>query len=159
MSAVALAGCALGFSTGPGAADWQYTQWGMTIDQVRSASSGVAQPNPDRSLDVGGLKAALMAPYQGGPMSFTAMFLFDATGRLKVVTLNPAGAIACPMVVQELDANHGAPEARDDMGHAKTLRWDDVDNDNLIVYVDLGQGNCTIQYSPLPATRPDGKGL
>ena len=105
------------------------------------------------------LKALLTAPYQGSALPYTAVFLFDATDRLKVVTLNPVGGIACPVIVQALGANHGRPEGAADMDSARTLRWDDVENDNLIVYLDLGEGNCTVQFSKLPPTTPDGKNL
>ncbi len=159
IAASALALSALACSALPAAADWQYTQWGMTPGQVRAASNDVAQPNPDRKLDADGLKADLTAPYQGAAIPFTAVFLFDAPGKLQVVTLNPVGGIACPVIVQALAANHGPPEGKADMVQARTLRWDDTDNDNLVVYLDLGQGNCAIQYSKLPLTQPDGKGL
>ena len=159
-AASALAASVLAGSVVPACADWQYTQWGMTPDQVTAASSAAAQPNPDRKLDAdGGLKAALTAPYQGAAIPFTAVFLFDAQNRLQVVNLNPVGGIACPVIVQALVVNHGAPENHADPLQAKALRWHDGDNDNLVVYADLGGGNCTIQYSRLPPTRPDGKGL
>ena len=159
MTASALAAAVLVGAAVPAAANWQYTQWGMTPAQVVAASNDVAQPNSDRKLDAGSLKAALTAPYQGAAIPFTAVFQFDGSNKLQVVTLNPVGGIACPVIVQALGANHGAPEGKADMVEAKTLRWDDAENDNLIVYLDLGQGNCTIQYSKLPLTRPDGKGL
>ena len=159
MVASALAASALACSSVPAAADWQYTQWGMTLDQVRAASGDAARPNPDRALDAGSLKAALTAPYQGASLPFTAVFYFDPAGRLKLVALNPVGEIACPVIVQALGANHGMPEGEADMVHATTLRWDDVENDNLIVYQDLGHGNCTIQFSRLPPTSPNGKSL
>ena len=156
---LALATSALAFSALPAAANWQYTQWGMTPDEVRAASSAVAHPNLDRALDAEDLRAALTAPYQGAAIPFTAVFLFDPENKLQTVTLDPVGGIACPVIVQALSANHGAPEGMADMVEAKTLRWDDVPHDNLVVYVDLGQGNCAIQYSKLPPTRPDGKSL
>jgi hypothetical protein len=150
----ALVACVL-----PAAADWQYTQWNMTPDQVQAASDGVAQPNPDRRLDADGLSAALTAFYQGESIPFTATFLFNAQDRLRYVTLSPVDRISCPLVVQTLAAHYGPPEGKADMVHAKTMRWDDTENDNLVVYLDLGDGDCTIQYSKLPPTRPDGKGL
>lgn len=158
-AASALAVCGWAGSALPAAANWQYTQWGMTPDQVKAASDDVTQPNPDRTLDAAGLRAALTAPYQGAAIPFTAVFLFDASGKLQVVTLKPVGGIACPVIVRALGANHGDPEGKADIVQARTLRWDDVDADNMIVYVDLGQGHCTVQYSKLPLTRPDGKGL
>ena len=159
IAAMTLAIGASGCLATPAAADWQYTQWGMTADEVQAASEGVARPNLDRTFDAGGLKAELTAPYQGEQVLFTAVFLFDETEKLRVVTLKPAGEAACPAIVHMLRSSHGMPEGRADLGHARALHWDDTDNDNLIVYADLGHSDCTIQYSELPPTRPDGKGL
>ena len=143
----------------PARANWQYTQWGMSPDQVKLASDGTARDNGDRKLDADGVKATLTAPYEGAALPFTAVFLFDARDRLEYVTLNPIGQISCPVVLQALSANHGTPTGTDDMVHASTRRWDDVENDNLVVFLDLGQGNCSIQYSKLPNTQPRGRSL
>ncbi len=155
----ALAALALAWSDGPAAADWQYTQWGMSPAEVKAASNDEARDNADRTLDAEGVEARLTVPFQGETLPFTAVFLFDAQDKLRYVTLNPVGQIACPVVVQALAAHYGRPEGKVDMIHATTMRWDDVTNDNLVVYLDLGHGNCTIQYSKLPPTRPDGKSL
>ena len=150
---------ALAAGSGPASADWQYTQWGMTPDQVKAASGEVAQDNPDRRLDADGFSAKLTAAFKGEAIPFTAVFLFNAQDRLRYVTLSPVDRISCPLIVDTLAAHYGPPEGRADMVHARTMRWDDVANDNLVVYLDLGGGDCTIQYSKLPPTRPDGKGL
>ena len=150
---------ALTASVLPAAADWQYTQWGMSPAQVKAASGEVAQDNADRRLDADGLSAALTAFYQGESIPFTATFLFNAQDKLHYVTLSPVDRISCPLIVQTLAAHYGPPKGRADMVHARTMRWDDTENDNLVVYLDLGGGDCTIQYSKLPPTRPDGKGL
>lgn len=150
---------ALAASVLPAAADWQYTQWGMTPAQVKAASGEVAQANPDRRLDADGLSAALTASYQGESIPFTAAFLFNRQDMLRYVTLSPVDRISCPLIVETLAAHYGPPEGKADMVHARTMRWDDAVNDNLVVYLDLGGGSCTIQYSKLPPTRPDGKGL
>ena len=163
-AAPALAACALAFgtlagSTGPAAADWQYTQWGMTPDQVAAASNATARPNLDRRLDADGLRAALTVPYEGTAIPYTAVFLFDAENKLQTVTLNPVGGIAGPVIVQAQAAHPGLPEGKVDLLKSKTLRWDDIEDDNLVVYADLGGNACNIQYSRLPPTKPDGRGL
>lgn len=150
---------ALAVSVLPAAADWQYTRWGMTPEQVKEASNGAAQDNSDHKLDASGVNARLTAPYQGVSLPFTAVFLFGERDLLKYVTLKPVGKIACPVIVDALAANYGKPEGEADMVHATTMRWDDLNNDNLVVYLDLGHGDCTIQYSKLPPTSPDGKAL
>lgn len=155
----ALAGSTLALSVAPAAADWQYAQWGMNPDQVVAASNEAAQPSLDRSLDIGDLRAALTAPYRIGSVPLMAVFLFDPKSKLQVVTLKPGSGDLCPKIVETLGAHHGTPDRADDMVQARTLRWDDTDDDNLIVYADLGRGDCTVQYSKLPPTRPDGKGL
>ena len=155
----AMAAAALAASIVPAAADWQYTRWGMDPAQVKAASGDVARDNPDRRLDAPGFTADLVSPYEGATLPFTAVFLFDAARKLGYVTLKPLGQIACPVIVEALVTNHGPPMGQVDLGHATTMRWDDLDADNLIVYSDLGQGNCTVQYSKLPPTRPNGKGL
>ncbi len=143
----------------PAAADWQYTQWGMTPDEVVAAADGAAHPNTDRNLDADGLRAELVAPWQGETVAFTAVFIFNARDKLHYVTLNPIGAMSCPAVSQTLLAHYGPPGSKARMGPAAIMRWDDVAGDNLVVYLDLGLGNCTVQYSKLPPTRPSGKGL
>ena len=159
--ALAAAAAILGVLSGaaPALADWDYTQWGMTAPAHRAASSGAAQDNADRSLDAAGLKAKLVAPYQGATLSFTAVFLFDEAGRLRYVSLDPVSQTACAAMMQDLAARYGVPESAADMIDARTMRWDDVTDDNLVLFLDLGQGHCDVQYSKLPATRPSGKGL
>ncbi|MCC6271672.1 MAG: hypothetical protein IT190_10375, partial [Microbacteriaceae bacterium] len=60
-------------------ADWQYTKWGMTIDQVVAASKGkmlrcgTACDKQRTETDT----ALLYAPYQSGEFEFTAFAYFN----------------------------------------------------------------------------------
>lgn len=155
----AAAGLGLLFGAAPAMADWDYTQWGMTAAEVKAASEGVAQDNTDRSLDADGLKAELVAPFQGETLAFKAVFLFDDAHRLRYVSLGSEGQAACAATMQHLAMRYGTPEGVADMVDARTMRWDDVTDDNLVDFLDLGQGHCSVQFSKLPATRPSGKGL
>ncbi len=149
----------LGCWATPAAADWQYSQWGMSPAEVEAASGGGAKPNDDRGLDAEGLRAELAAPYTAGSVPFTAVFRFDAEDALDDVALIPAGPVSCPVVRTTLIAHHGTPEGQADPRSAPTLRWHDLDADNLVVFADFGDGHCSIQYSKLPNTRPNGGGL
>ena len=149
----------LGCWATPAAADWQYSQWGMSPAQVAAASGGVAKPNDDRGLDAEGLRAELLAPYLAGSLPFTAVFRFDAEDALDDVALVPAGAANCSVIRAALVDHHGAPEGQADPRSAATMRWHDLDANNLVVFLDLGDGHCSIQYSKLPNTRPNGGGL
>jgi hypothetical protein len=65
--------------TAPAArADWQYTHWGMTPDQVVAASRGTAKllPAKDRPRLPPMLTAATGA-YQDGPLQLRVTFSFD----------------------------------------------------------------------------------
>ncbi len=149
----------LGCWATPAAADWQYAQWGMSPAEVGAASGGVARPNGDRDLDAEGLRAELVAPYTTGSLPFTAVFRFDAEDALDDVALIPTGPPNCPVVRAALVTHHGTPEGKADAQSAATLRWHDLDANNLVVFLDLGDGHCSIQYSKLPNTRPNGGGL
>jgi hypothetical protein len=67
--------------TAPSLADWQYTRWGMTADEVRTASGGTAAtpPKPGHGWEDETTEGLLSAPYQAGRFSFTAEFLFSKT--------------------------------------------------------------------------------
>ncbi len=140
----------------PAFADWQYTQWGMSPADVQAASNGTAVVNQDRTLDAAGLMAGLTAFYRGDKRPFTAVFLFDSAGKLFAVTLNPTDRISCEPIRQSLDEHYGAPASVDQHKFGQTARWNDVEGDNVVVFLDLGQGNCSIQYSSLPPTHQDG---
>ncbi len=153
--ATALVVAVLGMAT-PAWADWQYTQWGMSQAEVQAASNGTAVVNQDRTLDALDLKAGLTAFYRGDKRPFTAVFLFDLAGQLATVTLNPTDRISCDPIRHSLDAHYGTPAAVDQQKYGATARWNDVEGDNVVVFLDLGHGNCSIQYSSLPPTRQDG---
>ena len=68
-------------------ADWEYTKWGMTPQQVVSASKNLAKEGSDLRPDSDGNVTKLVAPYQSGKFSFKAQFGFDAADRLSSVTL------------------------------------------------------------------------
>src|SRR5580698_11415147 len=68
-------------------ADWKYTKWGMTPQQVVSASNHLARENSDLRPDSDGNVSKLVAPYQSGKFPFEAQFGFDAADKLASVTL------------------------------------------------------------------------
>ena len=137
------------------AADWRYTQWGMSPAEVKTASDRAAVDNPDRSLDADGLKAELVGPYQGGGVPFTAVFLFGLRDRLAAVTLNPRDLSACERLPALLQAHYGPPVSREGVDKAVTARWNDYANNNAVNFLDLGDGGCSIQYSRLRDAQTD----
>lgn len=63
----------------PTAADWQYTKWGMTVEEVRAASNGiaVASAKPISGFEDETTESLLTSPYNAGRFTFTAQFLFS----------------------------------------------------------------------------------
>lgn len=63
----------------PSFADWQYTRWGMTVEEVRSASKGTATApaKPGKGFEGDATEGLLTAPYQAGRFSFEAEFHFS----------------------------------------------------------------------------------
>lgn len=81
--ALALACCGVSAAK----ADWEYTKWGMSPQDVLNASNGAAKASSDPRPDSSGNVTKLVAPYQSGKLSFEAQFAFDAADKLASVTL------------------------------------------------------------------------
>ena len=159
LTLAALAAAGTTVSSNSADANWQYTQWNMTPAEVKKVSENRAQDNNDRTLDAENRTAKLTAAYQGEAISFKAVFLFNDENELKAVTLTPSKRDDCPLVLSRLVDHYGQPKANSVMGHADIARWDDFANSNLVVYLKLEKEGCTIQYSKLPPTHPDGNNL
>lgn len=148
--------------------DWEYTKWGMTPQQVVSASKNLATEASDLRPDSDGNVTKLVAPYQSGKFSFEAQFGFDATDRLASVTLvlndkaagmdMGAGAGAdtnmdhgvCYDLLVSVNTAYGPPQGG---GSAHMLygieTWQDQKNKNNVTYTVLDGVGCYVQYSAI----------
>jgi hypothetical protein len=76
----------------PAKANWAYTQWGMTPEQVAAASSGAVQvlPSSQRTRnDVDRWEMAAKGTYKDGSLTMDAGFTFDTQhGGLTCVMYN-----------------------------------------------------------------------
>lgn len=131
----------------PARADWQYTHWGMSVDEVVKASKGAAVPlesGDAQHVRPGvGAEARLKAPYKAGEYQFRAFFYFDGAGKLTLVDvssddLDPYGASRA--IVAELRAKYGPP-LRDRPGW---IEWQD--SGNAIEYRDVNGKLPAITY-------------
>lgn len=87
--------CAVAAGSWPGvaAADWEYTRWGMTPQQVVDASAGSAAPiateeSEGKKLVPEGTPPALKSAWRTGDFRFTAYFYFDDSDALTRVILD-----------------------------------------------------------------------
>jgi hypothetical protein len=110
-----LIGClaALGMlcpGAGTARADWEYTAWGMTAEEVLDASHGQAIPSFDRERDWEPFRAELKAPYAWHGFAFTAYFLFGPRDRqLSYVSLVMDHPQQCPRLNTLLRQIYGMP--------------------------------------------------
>ena len=146
--------------------DWEYTKWGMTPQQVVSASKNLATEASDLRPDSDGNVTKLVAPYQSGKFSFEAQFGFDVTDRLASVTLvlndKSAGMDmdmgadtnmdqgVCYDLLVSVNTAYGPPQGG---GTADMLyrieTWQDQKNKNNVKYTVLDGTGCYVQYSAI----------
>jgi hypothetical protein len=158
-------------------ADWEYTKWGMTPQQVVSAAKNRTRKSSDLHPDSDGNVTKLVAPYQSGKFSFEAQFGFDAADRLSSVTLvlnDKSTDMHMDMdsmemddksmqmdmdqgICHDLDLNlnttYGPPPYHGASHLYAIEKWQDQKNKNNVDYHALYQVGCYVQYS---AIKPAG---
>jgi hypothetical protein len=141
---------ASGFAA-PAAADWQYTRWGMSPEQVVAASRGAVQLGPPPSgKSYENLTGRARGVYTEAGASFDAYFHFDAEARLARVALERTGGTECAPLHNRLLAELGRPATSTRQPFATIDQWRDRARGNLVGYVLVGQLPCTITYSRVP---------
>jgi hypothetical protein len=149
-------------------ADWKYTKWGMSPQQVVSASTNLAREGSDSRPDSDGNVSKLVAPYQSGKFIFEAQFGFDAADRLSSVTLvlNDKSASMhmgadmkmdqgeCHDLQVSVNAEYGPPQGGGTADMLYSIEtWQDQKNKNSVKYTVLYGTGCFVQYS---AIKPAG---
>jgi hypothetical protein len=150
--------------------DWEYTKWGMTPQQVVSASKNLATEASDLRPDSDGNVTKLIAPYQSGKFSFEAQFGFDATDRLASVTLvlndKSAGMDmgadtnmdhgVCYDLLVSVNTAYGPPQGGGSVHMQYSIEtWQDQKNKNNVTYTVLDEVGCYVQYSAIKSTAAD----
>jgi hypothetical protein len=159
-------------------ADWEYTKWGMTPQQVVSASKNLAKEGADLHPDSDGNVTKLVAPYQSGKFSFEAQFGFDAADRLSSVTLvlndkstdmdmdsmemdhksmhmdmdhmrKDMDRGICHDLDLSLNTTYGPPPYHGASHLYAIEKWQDEKNKNSVDYHALYQVGCYVQYSAI----------
>lgn len=134
-------------------ADWQYTFWGMTPDQVIEASGGLAQrpASPDSIEDES--TELLRAPYQAAGMEFDARFFFsNDTEKLNLVKLDLRSAEKCPVLFGQLSSRYGQPLTESESAIIALQTWRDLEAGNFVSVLQIGKNppsSCSINYKEL----------
>lgn len=137
-------------------ADWQYTKWGMTQEQVRAAGTSVKE-GTDRS-DRTTLDFALEAPYVAAGHEFRAAFGFDRqSGTLSAVVLHPTNDSECLTIRGDITSKYGDPFSEDRNQVAATKIWKDAKERNRVEFTEIPMVNsCSITYKPIDVDANNG---
>ena len=143
-------------------ADWRYTTWRMTPQEVVEASSGEAELLDSPVSTPSGLTKAAVGRYETGPFGFEVSFLFrtvDEALELERVSLFLLDNSAASRLYQSLVDSYGEPETSEirpiQDGVSQTAQWKDPDSSNLISYFGIGD-YYAVEYAPI---RPAGDGF
>jgi hypothetical protein len=174
LSGIALALACCGASAAK--ADWEYTKWGMSPEQVASAAKNLTRASSDLRPDSDGNVTRLVAPYHDGKFSFEAQFGFNAADRLSSVTLVLEDKTAgmgmgmdmgmstdmgadmnidqggCHDLLVSVKTKFGPPQG----GRSAHMQyiietWQDRKNKNNVTYTVLDRVGCYVQYSAIKA--------
>jgi hypothetical protein len=123
----------LTIAAAPASADWEYTRWGMTAEQVIKASGGRAHAMPAsrRYGDNAGQFEITVEASDPGPPRTTIGFQFGLpSGGLQCVLINAMGNDADSLIAQ-FQQRYGAPDSDDSLGPTRMLEWHKADTIEL----------------------------
>ncbi len=145
-------------------ADWQYTKWGMTAEQVQSAAKGKLTPVAGQDVCPACRSVPLLVgDYVAAGQQFRVRFEFADGKSLAKVALSipaPRQTWGCNDLFDSLNLKYGAPSWIAPLtgdGSLPNARWLDSHDHNTVLFNDVSTqiGMCEIQYSPFVT----GKGL
>ncbi|HZP98889.1 MAG TPA: hypothetical protein VFB13_05075 [Reyranella sp.] len=145
-------------------ADWQYTKWGMTPEEVVAASDGkikmLEKPRPAAPGEV----ALVEGRYESGDLKFSATFVFrDAEKKsltLVSLALLDSEKLTCAGVHEALFAKYGEPGhvISDRSTFTRQLFWQDrPTNLSIELFRTIKDILCLVSYRPL--TTINNRGL
>lgn len=136
--------------TTPAKADWQYTHWGMTPDQVAKASGGnvsVGSGTPGDKYE--GADIGAVGTYTSGEHQYDAVFYFK-NDRLIDIHLKLKNATKKQWLVlkNSLDDLYGKPFKEIQYLMSLTTYHDKSKNNRVDLFM-IGDDSVTLEYRPL----------
>ena len=115
-------------------ADWQYTKWGMSVEQAARASDGQlrAPTAPERSAQVvNGVAPGLVGTYRSATFNFKCALYFTSTNLgLGRVTLTAMDYQQSRTIIESLRGLYGEPIEFSHGRFGDKFRWRDDPHDN-----------------------------
>lgn len=130
-------------------ADWQYTKWGMSVDEVIASSKGEMQrcESACSKLQTDDEVAAASGLYQSGSFEFKAFAYFNRkTGRLSSMLLYLRDTDQGFRLQDELKAKYGRPTSQTDVSISRSTIWlTDIDK---IEFSLIYKAMVSLKYQP-----------
>lgn len=139
---------------GPADAHWQYTKWGMSAEQLLSASEGSATVGSGVKSVQGDAVKGASGRYATGSYNFDADFWFGASG-LSMVSLKMRDNVQCLGLQRDLLAKYGEPVEKTG-GAVQRRMWPDKAANNRVVLITTDLNFCELQYAPLVSEASSG---
>jgi hypothetical protein len=131
-------------------ADWQYTKWGMSADEVLAASKGKLKnctPAACKGKNTDSATPRHIGRYQSGEFQFTVVTLFNnKSGKLVTVSLELNDPTQWASLVGALRGRYGEPASSSKTQIMSLWVWREK-NDQISV-IAIGQDHVTLSYSP-----------
>lgn len=117
-------------------ADWEYTRWGMTPEQVASASKGAVAVLPEakrKKVSEAHMENGAEGRYADGPLEMHVGFGFDdKTHGLRCVVYDVLDPKQSPELKEAMVKRYGPPDRTSKLeGILETLTWDKTDHIEL----------------------------
>lgn len=129
-------------------ADWEYTEWGMSPEQVAAAAERAGSPidevtNPQPTPT--GAVNLLTSRHEAAGHHFDVKFLFE-NNRLSLVSLLAHTPERCPELRRSIIQVYGEPESQDGIFGANTYRWRHREGGSMIELIDMDGSACALSY-------------
>ncbi len=146
----------LAFSTTAANADWQYTKWGMTPDQVIEASTGQAERITPLTREYRLRGKWVRSSHKFGDWAFDVVFRFDVNSSgLNMIKLRLKDKNRCDSLVSALKAEHEDSIVKVISGGWRILSWNDQELNLQLRYIEGRIGgipvSCGMEYTPAKA--------
>ena len=138
-------------------ADWQYTKWGMSPDEVIIASEGKATANDlVKNESIADYAELVKSNYTTGRLKFRVVFLFDKiTNKLDVVRLELIEPLLVGRLFDALSSKYGEPVDHIEIPSIKYTEWIDKFGNNNITLFQLF-GGVSVLYEPIVSSEASG---
>ena len=137
-------------------ADWQYTKWGMTPDELVAAAKNAKQSiSKSKHPDLISRGWLFEGEYRTNIYRFKAIFIFSKNPeKLKSVSLQPSDKSQCNVLMADLIATYGPQVKHNKLSTGDLLTWNDAVKKNEVQLV-IDPSICFVTYNDTKQSAPE----